>query len=82
MIIRHLVMPNHVECCTKPILKHVAETIGDEVLVNVMAQYYPSNLVAKDSTKYLDIARRPSREEILEAYAYAHELGLQFSQVS
>ena len=82
MIIRHLVMPGHVDCCTKPILKYIASTIGDRVLVNVMAQYYPSNLVVQNPAKYSEIARRPTKGEILEAYNYARELGLQFAQVS
>ena len=82
MIIRHLVLPGHIDCCTKPILKYVAETIGDKVLLNIMGQYYPSNLVSQNPAKYSDIARRPTREEVSEAYDYACELGLQFAQVS
>jgi len=82
MIVRHLVMPNHVECCTKPILDFIADTIGDKVLVNVMAQYYPANLVVKDPEKYREIARRPLSIEIQEAYNHARTLGLQFEQVS
>lgn len=82
MIIRHLVMPGHVDCCTKPILRFIAETIGEKAFVNVMAQYYPANMVTKNSQKYADIARYPSRREIVEAYDYARGLGLQFHQVS
>jgi len=82
MIIRHLVMPGHVECCTKPILEFISGTIGGRVLVNVMAQYYPANMVTKNPEKYADIARYPTRTEILEAYNYARSLGLQFQQVS
>lgn len=82
MIVRHLVMPNHLECCTKPILQFISETIGDEVLVNVMSQYYPANVVARNPEKYPDIARRLTGREIQEAYAYARHLGLQFEQVS
>jgi len=29
MTIRHLVLPNHVECCTKPILEWIAENISE-----------------------------------------------------
>jgi putative pyruvate formate lyase activating enzyme len=82
MIIRHLVMPGHIECCTKPILDFISETIGDKVLVNIMAQYYPSNMVPRNPEKYPDIARYPSKKEIQEAYDYARTLGLQFEQVS
>jgi putative pyruvate formate lyase activating enzyme len=82
MIIRHLVMPGHVECCTKPILNFTAQTVGQKVLVNVMAQYRPANLVARAPQKYREIARNPSRDEIQEAYAYARSLNLRFEQVS
>ena len=82
MIIRHLVMPGHIECCTKPILDFISETIGDKVLLNIMAQYYPSNMVPRNPEKYPDIARYPSRKEINDAYDYARVLGLQFEQVS
>lgn len=82
MIIRHLVMPGHVECCTKPILDFISETIGDKVLANIMAQYYPSNIVPKNPEKYPEIARHPTRKEIQDAYDHARALGLQFEQVS
>jgi len=82
MIIRHLIMPRHVECCSKPILHFISETIGDRVLVNIMAQYHPDNLVTRNPEKYAEIARRPSREEIQEAYAHARALRIQFEQVS
>lgn len=82
MIIRHLVMPSHVECCTKPILEYIAQTMGEKVLVNVMAQYYPANLVTRNLEKYSEIARYPSRKEIQDAYAHARALGVEFEQVS
>ncbi|TFF89655.1 MAG: pyruvate formate lyase-activating protein, partial [Promethearchaeota archaeon] len=63
IIIRHLVMPGHIECCTKPILKWIAENIP-KVLVNVMGQYRPAHLVLKNQEKYRKIARRPSKNEL------------------
>jgi len=82
MIIRHLVLPNHLECDTKPILKWIAENIGDRVLVNIMGQYRPEYLVQLNPEKYPDISRRPSMEEMLEAYAYADKLGIVYRPVS
>ena len=82
MIIRHLVMPGHVECCTKPILDFISETIGGKVLVNIMAQYYPSNIVTRNPEKYPEISRHPTRKEIQDAYNHARALGLQFEQIS
>ena len=82
MIIRHLVLPNHLECDTKPILRWIAENIKDRVLVNIMEQYRPEYLVARNPEKYPDIARRPTREEMMEAYRLADELGIVYRPVS
>jgi putative pyruvate formate lyase activating enzyme len=41
LIIRVLVLPNHLECCTKPIVEWIAEHLGAETRVNVMFQYRP-----------------------------------------
>lgn len=41
LIIRILVLPNHLECCTKPIMNWIAENLGTETRVNVMFQYRP-----------------------------------------
>jgi putative pyruvate formate lyase activating enzyme len=41
LIIRVLVLPDHLECCTKPILNWIAENLGAWVRVNLMFQYRP-----------------------------------------
>jgi putative pyruvate formate lyase activating enzyme len=82
MIIRHLVLPNHLECDTKPILRWIADNIRDRVLVNIMEQYRPEHKVVLKPELYKDIARRPYREEILEAYNYAKQLGIIYEPVS
>ncbi|MBO3804202.1 MAG: 4Fe-4S cluster-binding domain-containing protein [Candidatus Brockarchaeota archaeon] len=82
MIIRHLVLPGHLECCTKPVLDWIARNLGERALVNVMEQYRPEHLVARHPEKYPDIARRLTRGEIERAYGYARELGLVFEPVS
>ena len=81
MIIRHLVMPGHVGCCTKPVLDWIAENCP-RALVNVMAQYRPEYLVLREPEKYSEIARRPSIQEITEARNYANKLGLVWEPVS
>jgi len=82
MIIRHLVLPNHIECCTRPVLKWIADNIKDKVLVNVMEQYRPEWLVSKYPEKWPDISRRLRSSEIEEAYAIARELGIVYEPVS
>ncbi|MDK2384556.1 MAG: pyruvate formate lyase-activating protein, partial [Candidatus Korarchaeota archaeon] len=83
MIIRHLVLPGHLECCTKPVLRWIAHNLpAERVLVNIMDQYRPEHLVARYPDRWPDTARRPSYSEVAEAYRYAEELGLNYRQVS
>jgi len=76
-----LVMPNHVECCTYPVLEWIADHMP-AVPVNVMAQFHPDNFCDSGSTKYRDkyaeIARRPTRTELNMSWRRARELGLKF----
>jgi putative pyruvate formate lyase activating enzyme len=39
LVIRVLVLPSHLECCTKPTLSWIAENLGGETRVNLMFQY-------------------------------------------
>jgi putative pyruvate formate lyase activating enzyme len=72
LLIRHLVLPNHVRCCTKPILEWIAENLGNDVRVNIMAQYRPEF----EAHKAPEIARRVTAEEMEEAFNIAKEYGL------
>jgi putative pyruvate formate lyase activating enzyme len=81
MIIRHLVLPNHLECCTKPVLIWISKHCP-RALVNIMGQYHPDNRVSRERAEYEDIARRPTTDEMRAAYAIADELGLIYSPVS
>ncbi len=74
MTIRHLVLPNHIECCTKPILKWIHDNIRDKVIVNIMDQYRPEY----NAHEYPDINRSLTREEIKEAINYAEELNINY----
>jgi putative pyruvate formate lyase activating enzyme len=79
--IRHLVMPNHVECCTYPVLEWIAQNVP-AAPTNVMAQFHPDNFCDPGSDKYRDkyaeIARRPTHTELDESWRRARELGLKF----
>ena len=83
--IRHLIMPNHLDCCTRPVLEWIAATMPD-VPVNIMDQYHPDNVCDPHSDryqpKYQAIARRPTGQEIRQAFRYARELGLHFEALS
>jgi putative pyruvate formate lyase activating enzyme len=73
IVLRHLVMPGHIDCCTKPIMDWIAENLDtSRIRVNVMDQYRPEYR-AKD---YDGLDKRLSHREFLQAYRYAENLGL------
>lgn len=72
--IRHLILPNHIECCTKPVLKWIAENIGEKTIVNLMGQFRPEF----KSNQYPEINRLISKREMKEAIALAKQLNLNF----
>jgi putative pyruvate formate lyase activating enzyme len=71
MIVRHLVLPSHVDCCTRPILSWISESLS-AVKVNVMGQYRP----AHKAGEHLEISRTLGLAEYEEAVAFAEGLGL------
>lgn len=83
--IRHLVMPNHVDCCSKGVFEWIHENIP-EALLNVMDQYHPDCYAqAKSSmynSKYEEISRYLEKEEILKAYTLAKYYRLSFEDLS
>lgn len=81
MIIRHLVLPGHTECCTKPILRFVAENLPHS-LVNIMDQYNPDYKVRIFPEEYEEISKNVSREEMERARSYAKEFNIAFEQIS
>jgi putative pyruvate formate lyase activating enzyme len=72
LIIRILVLPNHLECCTKPIINWIAENLGVETRVNVMFQYRPE----WRAYEIPELRRRLTREEMEEALHFAKEAKL------
>ncbi len=83
--IRHLVMPNHVECCTYPVLDWIAENMPD-VPVNIMDQYHPDTYTdpcnPRYEARYADIARRLTGDEVRDSYRYAERLGLKYETIT
>ncbi|MEM3566493.1 MAG: radical SAM protein [Candidatus Bathyarchaeia archaeon] len=72
LIIRVLVLPSHLECCTKPILNWIAENLGRETRVNVMFQYRPE----WRAYEIPELRRRLTRDEMDRAIRLAKEAGL------
>ncbi|ACJ16277.1 pyruvate formate lyase activating protein-like protein [Thermococcus onnurineus NA1] len=70
-LIRHLVIPGHLDCCTRQILKWIAENIGKDVRINVMFQYRPEYEAGKNP----EISRTLKDEEMIEAARLVREFG-------
>ncbi|UCC44751.1 MAG: pyruvate formate lyase-activating protein, partial [Candidatus Zixiibacteriota bacterium] len=66
--------PNHIDCCTEPVLKFIAENFSGRVIVNLMDQYRPCFQVTEDS----EINRRITSEEFQRAVRRATDLGINF----
>jgi len=71
LIVRHLVMPGLVGE-TEAILRFVADELGPNTYVNVMAQYYP----AGRSGEFPEIDRHLYQSEFARALELAQDLGL------
>lgn len=71
MIVRHLVLPNHLQN-SKKALKWIKENLGKDTYVSVMAQYFPCYKAKNDK----DIGRKITEEEYNEIFEYFNKLGL------
>jgi len=72
LIIRVLVLPNHLKCCTKPTLNWIAENLGTETRVNLMFQYRP----AWRAHEIPSLRRRLTEDEMEKAAQLAKRAGL------
>lgn len=71
MLIRHLLMPGHVECCLRPAAEWVAAHLGGAVF-RVMSGYVPAWRTERDPV----LGRCCDRHELAAAEALVCELGL------
>jgi putative pyruvate formate lyase activating enzyme len=72
LIIRVLVLPNHLECCTEPTLNWIAENLGFETRVNLMFQYRPE----WRAHEIPELHRSLSKGEMEKAVQLAENAGL------
>jgi putative pyruvate formate lyase activating enzyme len=71
IIIRHLVLPNHVDCCSKPILKWLHKALPG-IAVNVMSQYRPDY----KALEFDEINHPLSAEQFVDVENYARQQNL------
>jgi putative pyruvate formate lyase activating enzyme len=77
LIIRILVLPNHVEDDAKPILKWIGQNLSDKAYVNLMRQYYPRY----KAHEFKDIARPLKPDEFDEAAGYLKKYGIKYYEI-
>lgn len=71
LVIRHLVLPDHIECCTYPIMKWISKNL-DNPAVNVSFHYRPEYNAMENSR----INRYLTYEEQNKALEIAKEFGI------
>jgi len=72
LIIRVLVLPGHLGCCTKIILDWIAENLGENTRTNVMFQYRPE----WRAHEVPELRRRLMASEMKQAVELAKDAGL------
>jgi len=71
ILMRHLVLPGHLDCCTRKVVDWTASNIP-EIRFNLMFQYRPEYLACR----YPEINRCLSRQEMERAIGMVKEAGL------
>jgi putative pyruvate formate lyase activating enzyme len=72
LLIRILVLPNHLYCCLEPIVEWISKNLGESTRVNLMWQYYP----AWRAWEREELKRRLTPEEKKESLEIAEKAGL------
>ena len=72
VIVRVLVLPDHLDCCLDQILRWVSKNLGTSTRVNLMWQYRPE---WKAHTRK-ELSRRLTRSEMVRSMKMAREAGL------
>jgi putative pyruvate formate lyase activating enzyme len=73
VLIRHLLMPGHVDCCTRPVLEWLSSHLP-EALINLMTGYKPFQLAGSRSP----MGGGLKESEVAEGLALAKTTGLRF----
>lgn len=71
LIIRHLVLPNHLQN-SKMVLKWLKENMPKDIVVSIMAQYFPTYKARKDP----ELNRKLTQEEYEQIEQYVFNLEL------
>jgi len=76
LMVRVLVLPNHLECDSKPILRWIARNLGRDTYVNILPQYRP----CWKASEHKEISRPLSQEEWREAVRFWENLRIEMNR--
>lgn len=76
VVVRILVLPNHVDCCHLPVLDTLASLRQSNLIISVRGQYAPDWKIGPTDAS---LNRRPSLAEIQRVSRHAQALGLKLS---
>lgn len=77
IVVRHLILPGHLECCSKPIMDWIAKNLPNSIPIHLMGQYRPFR-----KSKRTELNKKISHKDINEIQEYATELGINWKSVS
>ena len=72
LIIRHMILPNNVQN-SKNIIKWIKENLGENTIISIMAQYFPTH----KASKYPEISRKINEDEYKEISKFLEEINLE-----
>ena len=72
VMIRHLVLPNHIEN-SKKVLKWIKENLPEDIYISVMAQYFP----IYKAKEWQELNRKLTKEEWKKIEDYIEELEIE-----
>ena len=68
LIIRHMILPNHVEN-TKNIIKWIKDNLGEQTIISIMAQYFPTH----KAKEFENLNRKINKDELQQVEKYLFE---------
>jgi len=71
LIVRHMILPNHTDN-SKEIIKWIKENLGEDTIISIMAQYFPTY----KAKEYEEISRKILKEELDEVEQYLFKLNM------
>lgn len=72
IIIRHLVLPNHIKCCSIPLIDWIVENLGVNVVLDIVDKYKPFY----KANDYEDLSKAVQTKDVEKVIDYAKSLGL------